>query len=49
MIKQNVIAPIKITPEQNEWLLSEAVRTGNTRATIIRLMIQEKVEKKAKK
>ena len=45
MSKQSVIAPIKITPDQNEWLLREAERTGNTRATVIRLMIQDKVEK----
>jgi len=41
-----MLAPIKITPTQQRWLLAETKRTGNGFAVIIRGLLQEKVDQK---
>jgi hypothetical protein len=40
------LAPIEITKPQSDWLEAEKSRTGNTTATLIRTLIQEKIDKK---
>jgi len=40
---------IRITKAQKKWLESESSRTGETQTTVIRLLIQEKIDKESKK
>ncbi len=42
-----MIAPIKATDAQNEWLAKEKKRTGNTIAAIIRNLIQDRIEQES--
>jgi len=37
------IAPIQPTKDQREWLEWESVKTGESHASIIRKLIQEKI------
>ena len=38
------MAPMKLTVTQTEWIENESLRTGNPKTTIIRNLIQEKVD-----
>ncbi|GAF72772.1 unnamed protein product [marine sediment metagenome] len=40
------IAPVQITDEQREWVDNEQERIGNSIASIIRGLIQEKIDAK---
>ena len=42
------LAPIQLTDPQRVWLTKETERTGNSQASIIRTLVQEKVEKQSK-
>lgn len=42
-MKVKMIAPVKPTKDQREWLDNEASKTGESQASIIRKLIQEKV------
>jgi hypothetical protein len=42
------LAPTKITEAQRKWLETEKKRTGNQFATIVRNLIQEKINKEEK-
>ena len=48
MSNSNVLAPVKLTPDQNQWLKDESFRTGNSKTVIIRSLIQDKIEGKKK-
>ena len=39
------LAPQQITPEQAKWLERESKRTGNSKASIVRSLIQDKIAK----
>ena len=45
------MAPMKLTVTQTEWIENESLRTGNPKTTIIRNLIQAKIEadKRAKR
>lgn len=45
-MNQNKLAPMSLTESQRKWLESEAARTGNSIASIVRGLIQEKLEAK---
>lgn len=45
MTKPKVISVIRPTEGQRKWLDNEAKRTGNSEASIIRGLIQEKVDR----
>ena len=38
------IAPIQPTKEQRKWLEWEAAKTGESHATIVRKLIQERID-----
>ena len=40
---KHMLSPVRITAEHRKWLDSEAERTGNPFASIIRTLLQEKV------
>ena len=40
---------IKLTEPQHQWLLSEQKRTGQTKTSIVRSLIQDKVDKEKEK
>ena len=40
------ISPVQPTKAQREWLEEEAKRTGNSIATVVRALIQEKISQK---
>lgn len=44
-MEPKLLAPIKITGNQREWLEKEQARTGNSFSVIIRNLIQEKLNK----
>jgi hypothetical protein len=46
-MKAKKIAPIEPTVQQREWLDKEKERTGESFATIIRKLIQDKIDKGA--
>ena len=46
-MKVKMIAPIKATKAQNEWLEKEKERTGNSVAAIIRNFIQASIDKES--
>jgi predicted DNA-binding protein len=46
MSSKQMLAPIRITPDQKKWLEAEQKRTGNTAAVIIRGLISSQIEKK---
>ena len=41
---QRRIAPFGATDEQGEWLENEAKRTGDSQASIMRKLIQERID-----
>lgn len=41
-----MMAPILLTEQQMKWVEDEAVRTGNSKAAVMRGLVQEKVEGK---
>ena len=43
------LSPIQLTDPQREWLTSETQRTGNSQASIIRTLVQEKADKQEAK
>lgn len=43
------LSPTEVTIEQHEWLKAEKARTGNGIATILRGLIQDRMNKKAAK
>lgn len=45
-VKTKPIPVIQVTENQRKWIDSEIKRTGNSESSIIRSLIQEKVEKK---
>ncbi len=45
MSKPKPIPVIQVTENQRKWIDSEIKRTGNSESSIIRSLIQEKVEK----
>ena len=45
-VKNKPIPVIQVTENQRKWIDSEIKRTGNSESSIIRSLIQEKVEKK---
>lgn len=47
MAKPKIIPVVKPTENQREWLDKEKKRTGNSESSIIRGLIQEKVENEA--
>lgn len=46
MSKPKPIPVIQVTENQRNWINSEMKRTGNSESSIIRSLIQEKLEKK---
>ena len=48
MSKNQVLAPVKLTESQDDWIEDEATRTGNSKTVIIRALIQEKLDKAKK-
>ncbi len=40
----STLAPMKLTEAQTEWIEAESLKTGNPKTTIIRNMLQEKLE-----
>ena len=48
-MKPKLLAPIKITDKQRDWLESEQKRTGNAISVIVRGLIQDKVEGESRK
>jgi hypothetical protein len=42
-MESKLMAPIRITGNQREWLEKERVRTGNSYSVIIRNLIQDKL------
>ena len=48
MSKNQVLAPVKLTESQDDWIEDEATRTGNSKTVIIRALIQEKLDKPKK-
>ena len=44
MEKPKLLAPIRITDKQREWLESEQKRMGNAISVIVRGLIQDKVK-----
>ena len=46
MSKPKPIPVIQVTENQRSWIDSEMKRTGNSESSIIRSLIQEKLEKK---
>lgn len=47
MAKAKIIPVVQPTEKQREWLNAEKKRTGNSESSIIRGLIQEKVENEA--
>ena len=45
MSKQIILAPMKLTKDQGEWIEKEVIRTGEAKTTIVRTLIQEKLDK----
>ena len=41
--EKTLLSPVQITKKQREWIKKEKERTGNSIATIIRNLIQEKI------
>ena len=41
-----ILSQVRVTAAQREWLESELLRTGDTFASTIRKMIQDKIETK---
>ena len=44
MEKSKLLAPIRITDKQREWLETEQKRTGNPISAIVRGLIQDKAD-----
>lgn len=42
-MKQKKIAPFTVTASQREWVEKECKRTGETQATVMRRLIQDKI------
>lgn len=42
-----ILTQMKITKDQQEWLETEAKRTGNTVTAVVRGLIQDRVNQKA--
>jgi hypothetical protein len=45
-MKKKVMAPVRLTDHQMDWVEKESLRTGDSMASVIRKLIQEKVEEK---
>lgn len=45
-MSSKMLAPTRLTEAQAKWVEEEGKRTGDSLASVIRKLIQEKVEKK---
>jgi len=43
-IKEGTLAPMKITKAQNKWITKQAKVTGESRATVVRNLINQAIE-----
>lgn len=44
--QRTMMAPVKFTEQQMKWIETEAARTGNSMAAVVRGLVQSKVEGK---
>ena len=49
MSKQTILAPMKLTKGQGEWIEREVIRTGEAKTTIVRTLIQAKIDSESEK
>ena len=45
-MKKVLLAPFRVTPDQNRWVLKKAKDTGESVSSILRGLIQAKLETK---
>lgn len=48
-MKNNTLAPTKLTDGQVKWMEQEKEKTGNSYSVIVRSLIQEKIDQPQKK
>lgn len=44
--QKTMMAPVRFTEQQMKWIESEAARTGNSMAAVVRGLVQKAAEKK---
>jgi hypothetical protein len=45
-MQPKLLAPLKVTSQQRDWLEAEKTKTGNSYSAIIRTLIQAKIKGK---